>query len=640
MINGRDECGGLRWWCALPDRDAATPLARLLAAEVDTVVAHGSGRPWLVAKNLGDTLRTVAVGPNRVSMIGTHLASETQWRVQVEHAVRHGDYDALAAVGGSFHVAVSTPDTMVFFGDVAGFRRVFTCRVAGTTVVSSHADVLRRLAGAPVSRTWLAARLTCPEMPSPLRESLSPFEGVAPIPAGHRLTVAAGAVRHAAYWTPPPANRPCADGAPILAEALIGAVGGRARTGGGLVSVQLSGGLDSTAVSCLAADGLGDRSALLLVTTASISPGNDDLDWARRVAEHLAPAEHVVLPAGEFPRFFDDVPMVVSGMDEPAPFTAASARVRHLATLLASRGVRLHVNGQGGDEVLLAPLVCLRDTLRASPWLGWRHLRGQAALHGLRLPRLARSVLHQPTYAHWLRWTAGALRTEAAPEVDAVGWEAQPLLPPWASRDTERLVRTAILAATPTTVADHGTHSALVRIRSTAYRASLYRDALAGHGVPAEFPFFDRAVLDAALAVRPWERTDPWQPKPLLRAALTNTMPARLLARRTKAHYNDDIYRGWTANRHLLASLFEQSRLAELGLIDANALRHGLRSFGPSGLAPAFVTDTIACELWLRSLAPPFAHRQEHDHVQTKHERFAGPGSLHHHGIRRHDHPA
>jgi asparagine synthase (glutamine-hydrolysing) len=189
--------------------------------------------------------------------------------------------------------------------------------------------------------------------------------------------------------------------------------------------------------------------------------------------------------------------------------------------------------------------------------------------------------------------------------------EAQPLLPRWASRDAEQLVRTAILSATPTALTERSTHTALVRIRSTAYRAALYRDAVASHGVPAEFPFFDRAVLEAALAVHPWERTDPWQPKPLLRTALVGAVPARLLARRTKAHYNDDIYRGWTANRHRVAEFLDDSRLAELGLIDTGLLRRCWRSFGPSGLAPAFVTDTIACEVWLRSLATPFTqHRQ------------------------------
>lgn len=594
----------------LPDLDAAGPAAHLLATEADTVVAHDSGRPWLFGHGTMGALRTVVVGRTRVAVIGTCLADDAELRTHVEYAVQRNDYDALAALRGSYHFAVTNPDGMLVFGDVAGFRRVFTSQASLITVTSSHADVLRRLVGAPVSRTWLAARLASPEMPSPLRQSLSPFDGIHAIPAGHCLTLRQGVTRHRPYWTPPQATKPLADGAPVFAEALTSAVAGRVRAAGGPVSVQLSGGLDSTAVSCLIAGNLQDRSVLLLVTTASVSSGNDDLVWARQVAEHLAPAEHMVIDAQELPRFFDDLPNVASGMDEPAPFTAASARVHYVAGLLAAHGVRVHFNGQGGDEVLLAPLTYLRDVLRARPRLGWRHLRGQAALRDMHLPRLARAVLAEPSYPQWLRWAAQVLRTEAPAEADAVGWEAQPLQPQWASRDAEQLVRVAILGAPPTAVGPRNTHAALVRIRSTAYRAALYRDAVAGHGVPAEFPFFDRAVLEAALAVRPWERTDPWQPKPLLRAALVDTVPARLLARRTKAHYNDDIYRGWTANRHRVAELLDDSRLAELGLIDTGVLRHCLRSFGRSGLASAFVTDTIACEVWLRSLAPPFAHHR------------------------------
>ncbi len=621
----------------LPDLDAAGPVAHLLTAEADTAVAHDSGRPWLFGHGIMGELRTIVVGRARVAVIGTCLAGDVELRAHVEYAVQRDNYDVLTALRGSYHLAVMSPDGMLMFGDVAGFRRVFTSQAGGVTVASSHADVLRRLVAAPVSRTWLAARLASPEMPSPLRESLSPFEGISAIPAGHRLTLRQGAARHTPYWTPPQATKALAGGAPVLAEALTCAVSGRVRAVTRPVSVQLSGGLDSTAVSCLTAEGLRDRSALLLVTAASVSPGNDDLLWARQVAEHLTPAEHLVLDAQEIPQFFDDLPNVASGMDEPAPFTAASVRVHHVAGLLAARGVQMHFNGQGGDEVLLAPLAYLRDVLHARPRLGWRHLRGQAALRSLHLPRLARSVLAVPSYRQWLRWASQALRTEVPAEADAVGWEAQPLLPLWASHDAEQLVRAAILSAPPTAAKERSTHAALVRIRSTAYRAAMYRDVLAGHGVPAEFPFLDRAVLEAALAVQPWERTDPWQPKPLLRTALAGAVPARLLARRTKTHYNDDIYRGWTANRHRVAELLDNSRLAELGLIDTGLLRRCWRSFGPSGLAPAFVTDTIACEVWLRSLAKPFTQHREADDVRIRHQRVPGPGSIEHIGGRRSD---
>jgi len=60
-----------------------------------------------------------------------------------------------------------------------------------------------------------------------------------------------------------------------------------------------------------------------------------------------------------------------------------------------------------------------------------------------------------------------------------------------------------------------------------------------------------------------------------------------------------------------VADLLDDFRLSGLGLIDTSVLRRSFRSFGPSGLAPAFVTDTIACEVWLRNLAPPFTLHQD-----------------------------
>lgn len=622
--------GGIQWWCVLPDLDAVAPAADLLTAAADTAVAHASGRPWLFGYGITGRFRMVTAGRTRVVVIGTCLATDEELTTRVERAVRREDYDMLTSLPGSYHVAVTESSGVVVFGDVAGLRRVFTTQVAGIVVVSSHADVLRRIVCAPVSRRWLAARLASPDMPSAVREWLSPFEGVHAIPAGHRLILQDGAARHEPYWTAPQATTPLADGAPVFAEALTRAVAGRVSAADGPVSVQLSGGLDSTAVSCLAGNAVQDPAVLLLVTTASISPGNDDLSWACEVAKHLAPAEHLVIDAHEAPMFFDDLSGGVMATDEPASFTAAMTRVRHVASLLSVHGVQAHLNGQGGDEVLLAPLTYLRDMLRAHPRWGWLHLRGQAALRDMDLLRLARSVLADSSYPQWLRWAARTLRIEAPSEVVAVAWEAQPLLPRWASRDAEELVRVSILAAQPSAAADLSTHATLVRIRSTAHRAALYRDVMASHGVPAEFPFFDRAVLEAALAVCSWERTDPWQPKPLLRAAVSGAVPDRLLDRRTKAHYNDDIYRGWRTNRHRVVELFEDSRLSELGLIDTAVLRRCLGSFSSSGLAPGFVTDTIACEVWLRSLAPPFTAHLEADYVGTPCEGISSTGDIEH----------
>jgi hypothetical protein len=151
-------------------------------------------------------------------------------------------------------------------------------------------------------------------------------------------------------------------------------------------------------------------------------------------------------------------------------------------------------------------------------------------------------------------------------------------------------------------------HAAVVRIRASAYRAALYRDAMESAGVPTSMPFFDHQVLAACMATRPEHRT-PWQPKPLLRTALRPLVAAEVLSRKTKGFYNHDIYRGWKDNRDQVQDLLADSRLAQLGLVDAGVLRRELAAFGPSGLPPGFVTDLVALEVWLRYFTPRAACR-------------------------------
>lgn len=91
-------------------------LARLLATEADTVLAHHSGRPWLFGHGIMGEFRTVTIGQTRVVVIGTCLATDPELRTHVENAVRRDKFDALALFPGSYHLAVSGPVGMLVWG--------------------------------------------------------------------------------------------------------------------------------------------------------------------------------------------------------------------------------------------------------------------------------------------------------------------------------------------------------------------------------------------------------------------------------------------------------------------------------------------------------------------------------------------
>ena len=121
-------------------------------------------------------------------------------------------------------------------------------------------------------------------------------------------------------------------------------------------------------------------------------------------------------------------------------------------------------------------------------------------------------------------------------------------------------------------------------------------------GVALASPYYDDRVIEAGLAVRPQERITPWQYKPLIVEAMRGIVPDESLTRQTKANGTGAEDPGLRRHRADLLALWEDSRLGRLGLIDANALRELCTRPLPPQLELGVLYQTVACEVWLRSL--------------------------------------
>ena len=121
-------------------------------------------------------------------------------------------------------------------------------------------------------------------------------------------------------------------------------------------------------------------------------------------------------------------------------------------------------------------------------------------------------------------------------------------------------------------------------------------------GVTLAAPYYDDRVIEAGLAVRPQERITPWRYKPLIIEAMGGIVPDQSLTRQTKANGSGDSDPGLRRYRGELLALWEDSRLGRLGLIDAKALHATCTRPLPPELALGGLDQTVACELWLRSL--------------------------------------
>jgi asparagine synthase (glutamine-hydrolysing) len=315
--------------------------------------------------------------------------------------------------------------------------------------------------------------------------------------------------------------------------------------------------------------------------------------------------EHHIIPAEEMPLVYHGLALD-DPLDEPCAATVDRDRWLIIAGRAAVRGSRMHLTGMGGDELLYGSLAHLHTMLRTTPRIAMRHLRGFAAKYRWPHKQMLRQLGDTSSYPVWL---ASVTDTLTAPpplqEEPLLDWGFRPRLPPWATPAAVQAVQELIRAEAATVeplAKGRGQHRELEAMRFVS-RITRQLDQMASRiGVTLAAPYHDDRVIEAGLAVRPQERITPWRYKPLIIEAMGGIVPDESLTRQTKANGSCDADPGLRRHRRELLTLWEDSRLAELGLIDADALRETCTRPLPPELQFGGLDQTVACEVWLRSL--------------------------------------
>jgi asparagine synthase (glutamine-hydrolysing) len=589
------------WFVVLADCEAARPVGAALRERATQAISHPSGRPWLLGRWAAGTVTTGQAGPTTVAVLGQHAATSDQLARAAGRVQAVADLDRLAAsLPGSSHLVASVAGRVRLQGTVTGVRRVFHARIGGVTVAADRADILASLQDAGLDERWLAVHLLEPPILYPLA-GRPVWRGVAVVPGDHYLVLDGdGRFRSVRWWAPPEPVVAMAEGAPALREALSTAVAARIR-GRELVSCDL-GGVDSTAVCCLAARG---EAKVVAYTAASPDPLADDVAWAARTVAGLGNVEHHVIPAEEMPLVYHGI-APDEQLDEPCSATVDRSRWLTIARRAATRGSRLHLVGFGGDELLYGSLAHLHALLRSNPGIALRYLRGFAAKYRWPRGQVLRQLSDRSPYRAWLARVADSLTAPQPPlEEPLLDWGFQPRLPPWATPAAVGAVRELIRAeahATQPLAKGRGQHRELETMRFVSRMTRQFDQMAARIGVTLAAPYYDDRVIEAGLAVRPQERITPWRYKPLIFEAMRGIVPDQSLARQTKANGSCDASPGLRRHRAELLALWEDSRLARLGLIDANALREVCTRPLPPELEFGGLDQTVACEVWLRTL--------------------------------------
>ncbi|MFI1767377.1 lasso peptide isopeptide bond-forming cyclase [Streptomyces sp. NPDC020800] len=598
-------------FAVFPDRADAAAVARSFARPGSRTLAHASGRPWLVGHWHDDEIITANAGHARLAVVGCCPIDADELRRRTARLRDLAELDALARLlPGSFHLVAALDGRIRVQGTASGLRLVFHAEIQGARVAATRADTLAAVLGLDPDLEEVAVRLLWPA-PYPLFET-SLWRAITAVPPQDAVVVAADgrSVRHTRWWTPPDPVRPLAEAASLIRQTLEEAVGARTHRGG-VVSCDLSGGLDSTSICFLA-----DRSPARVV--ASTWPGRDpadtDLAWAERAMGYLPDVEHMVWDPDASPLVYEDLLGIDDLLDEPTIGVMDRSRVLHHLPGLAARGSRLHLTGIGGDHVAWCSEAYYHRLLRTRPLFALRQMRGFRALWQWPLGGTVRALADSRPYGKWLADAAGHLRGPLPPSVaTGLGWGMAPRLFDWVTPEAEHMARRALLAAAARVSPLHpnrGLHADLEQIRSCTRVIRQWDRMAARAGLPMASPFLDDRVIEAFLAVRPSERITPWRYKPVLSAAMRGIVPDACLRRANKATAAMDAADGLRQHRADLVALWEGSRLEELGLVDGAELRRLARRPASPGLSDAILYSTIAAEVWLRGTDR--SHRRVH----------------------------
>jgi asparagine synthase (glutamine-hydrolysing) len=360
----------------------------------------------------------------------------------------------------------------------------------------------------------------------------------------------------------------------------------------GPVAAHVSGGMDSTALALLArrlmAAGAapGPLHAVSLVYERLAGLGRErpftELvynEYPDLVPHHIAADELL-----DFDCFADPPPH-----EEPYPGLWRLGMDRATVGAALGAGAATLLTGIGGDELLDVQPFHLTDLLRRGRLrAAWREATRWARAYNCSVWQVLYPFGVANVFPAWSRLGPGRLLHPRNGLSLANDW----LLPPWVR--PEFVGRHGVLARAradarrtyascrPTTLS-----FALSVLRSRAGNAVGWSLASPG-GMVITHPFLDPRVVRFGLGIQAHLPPQPGRLKPVLAEAMRDVLPAAILQRRSKGHFNEIYYLGLSRNLPALEDLIRKSPCDELGLVDRDSLIDGVRraALGGSGVRP------------------------------------------------------
>lgn len=493
--------------------------------------------------------------------------------------------------------------------DPFGLRAAFHANAGGGIVVASSPFPIRLLLGDPqLNRSDLLRSLIGYHGDG----TGSSWVGISELPAGWRLSALPGAAGSAErYWYPRRvaewSRASSADAAVLLRELVADATLQRMPAGG--AAVGMSGGRDSTAIvgsveSRRRAPGAGvslPEFSVLSYRYPEGDPGNED-----RYLNSVSRALDLEISWVNT----DDIPVFRGMIDraerrvrpEAQPFEGVN---RALAAAARERGVRVLLNGNGGDNLFGVGDQWLSDLLRTGRWVRLtRELRARG--NPGRAWMLATCV--RPAIPLWMLDIGESVRGR---RILSRPWEMHP--PPW--------IKAGLRESEWIAAADRAGFRREIALRETSWErrmrlwALLYAgfarncaalfDMTLDEGVELKMPLYDLRIANFAWSRGAEDLNDGREHKIVLRNAMSGVLPAEVVAPRPQRTGTSESYfrrRALLEFPEFAGALSDSPLIAEFGLSDGVVLRRHIKMWESAGQRQQlFMLIACAVESWLRA---------------------------------------
>jgi asparagine synthase (glutamine-hydrolysing) len=364
------------------------------------------------------------------------------------------------------------------------------------------------------------------------------------------------------------------------------------------ILAELSGGMDSSSIVCVADTLLSDPSiACPRLDTVSYYDDSEP-NWNERPYFTMVEKKrgrtgvHIDVGAQEIFRF-DFEPSFAA---TPEAMNANRETLRQLADCMSTQGNRVVLSGIGGDEVtggVPTPYPELRDLLARA--------RGRGFAHRLQEWALAKRT---PLY----RLLSDTVRGFLPPNMRGSANHSET----WLKPDFVKRNRAA-LHGYPQRLKVFGP---LPSFQESIVALESLRRQLGCHTVTSyplhekRYPFLDRDLLQFAFSIPATQWVRPSQRRSLMRRSLVGIIPQEILDRKRKAFVAREPLAAVVAEWSRLDALHRGMRLGTLGIIDTQAFYELLKTTRQGGeVSIVTLMRAIAIEYWLQTVAVRPANR-------------------------------